>query len=381
MRAVTARQPLWPPVSTVLLVARPCDRPNSDFTDRSKCDDDDAALAGWCKAASALNRSDPLAGRPTDVQQLVRITIRSGPVVRGVRLLERPYRRPQLSRFNPRRALYVPQAVSPLTVENPFIKKQPVQSVPVSSAAQPTTLPPTEAPSNATPPTPEVRTPIPVVGAIVDADAPVAYRLPAVSSFAPTPVDASTGPAPRAVLPPQPPSLEASTHVPFSTGGDAEYGPEVSVPESETPNMREADATDTGPWHERSLLQHDLSVSDLPLPPVAEDAAPQGPSPDVERNNGSPVESISPVAPAYTPTANELTSQLLPAVQRGYDLAQRGALFAAQTEFVQVLRRVAQAKDAASRSDEHSRALAAGLRALDEAEDFVPAGHPARSRP
>ncbi len=114
---------------------------------------------------------------------------------------------------------------------------------------------------------------------------------------------------------------------------------------------------------ERSLLQHDLSVSNLPLPPVAEDAAPQGPSPDVERNNGSPVESISPVAPAYMPTANELNVQLLPAVQRGYDLAQRGALFAAQTEFVQVLRRVAQARDAASRSNEHSRALAAGLRA------------------
>jgi tetratricopeptide (TPR) repeat protein len=64
----------------------------------------------------------------------------------------------------------------------------------------------------------------------------------------------------------------------------------------------------------------------------------------------------------------------LPVVQRGYELAQRGALFAAQTEFVQVLRRIAQAKDVASRNDEHSRSLAAGLRAIDEAEDFVPHG-------
>jgi tetratricopeptide (TPR) repeat protein len=64
----------------------------------------------------------------------------------------------------------------------------------------------------------------------------------------------------------------------------------------------------------------------------------------------------------------------MPAVGRGYALAERGALYAAQTEFVQVLRRIAQAKDAAAGSDEHSRALAAGLRALDEAEDFVPAG-------
>ncbi len=77
---------------------------------------------------------------------------------------------------------------------------------------------------------------------------------------------------------------------------------------------------------------------------------------------------------AYPPTMAELTSQLLPAVQRGYNLAQRGAFFAARTEFIQVLRRVAQAKDAGSDSDEHSRALAAGLRALDEADDFVPQG-------
>jgi tetratricopeptide (TPR) repeat protein len=76
----------------------------------------------------------------------------------------------------------------------------------------------------------------------------------------------------------------------------------------------------------------------------------------------------------YTPTTAELTSQLLPAVQRGYALAQRGALYAAETEFVQVLRRAAQAKDAARNSEDHSRALAAGLRALDEAADFAPHG-------
>jgi tetratricopeptide (TPR) repeat protein len=69
-----------------------------------------------------------------------------------------------------------------------------------------------------------------------------------------------------------------------------------------------------------------------------------------------------------------LTHQLLPAVQRGYNLAQRGGYFAARTEFVQVLRRVAQAKDANSGTDEHARALAAGMRALDESTDFIPQG-------
>ncbi len=69
-----------------------------------------------------------------------------------------------------------------------------------------------------------------------------------------------------------------------------------------------------------------------------------------------------------------LTAQLLPAVQRGYNLAQRGAFFAARMEFIQVLRRVAQAKDAAAGTNEFSAALAAGLRAMDEADDFVPRG-------
>ncbi len=82
----------------------------------------------------------------------------------------------------------------------------------------------------------------------------------------------------------------------------------------------------------------------------------------------------APAALAYPATKSELTNQLLPAVQRGYNLAQHGAFFAARTEFIQVLRRVAQAKDAGSNSDNHARALAAGLRALDEAGDFVPQG-------
>jgi tetratricopeptide (TPR) repeat protein len=77
---------------------------------------------------------------------------------------------------------------------------------------------------------------------------------------------------------------------------------------------------------------------------------------------------------AFPATSPGRTAQLLPAVQRGYNLAQRGAFLAARTEFIQVLRRVAQAKDATSGTSEYSAALAAGLRAMDEADDFVPRG-------
>ena len=150
------------------------------------------------------------------------------------------------------------------------------------------------------------------------AQRPAAYERPHVSSFAPRPVTPAPMPL-DVVLPPSPPA------------GDS-----------------------------RSEL---LRVASHPVP--------------APTNAGTPVPNlIAPIAGAqrYTPTTTELTSQLLPAVQRGYALAQRGALYAAQTEFVQVLRRVAQAKDAARNGEEHSRALAAGLRALDEAADFSPRG-------
>jgi tetratricopeptide (TPR) repeat protein len=112
---------------------------------------------------------------------------------------------------------------------------------------------------------------------------------------------------------------------------------------------------------------------------------------DILRSSGEPVADSSPSQtkpPAdgpsfftnnadmvpYMPVSAGLSAQLLPNVQRAYALAQRGSLYAAQTEFIQILRRIAQAKDADEGYDDHSRALAAGLRAIDEADDFAPAG-------
>jgi tetratricopeptide (TPR) repeat protein len=106
--------------------------------------------------------------------------------------------------------------------------------------------------------------------------------------------------------------------------------------------------------------------------------------PDEEaRVTGQPPTPVAPPTTADVPasaaplpfhTGSSLNTQLLPAVQRAYNLAQRGAYFAARTEFIQILRRVAQSKDAVAGTDEFSSALAAGLRAMDEAEDFVPSG-------
>jgi tetratricopeptide (TPR) repeat protein len=59
-------------------------------------------------------------------------------------------------------------------------------------------------------------------------------------------------------------------------------------------------------------------------------------------------------------------------VRSGFGLGQRGAYYSARGEFIQALRLIAQSLDVKSSTDLHSKALAAGLRAMQEADDFVP---------
>jgi len=61
-------------------------------------------------------------------------------------------------------------------------------------------------------------------------------------------------------------------------------------------------------------------------------------------------------------------------IRDGFELAGRRAYFAARAEFVAALRLISQGLDTQHRTAAHSRALAAGLTALKEAEDFFPAG-------
>ena len=59
-------------------------------------------------------------------------------------------------------------------------------------------------------------------------------------------------------------------------------------------------------------------------------------------------------------------------IHYGFDLASRGALHSAQAEFIQALRIVAEGLDTEAGTQTHDAALTAGLRALQEAEDFAP---------
>ena len=133
--------------------------------------------------------------------------------------------------------------------------------------------------------------------------------------------------------------------------------PEQVSPESTSPESQSTELVAATRHRARARLcqahrtqQSHRKKTPPPSPPTAPRWFPTCPSPPV-----SP--------PSSCPPCSEPTR-----------LAQRGSLYAAQTEFIQVLRRIAQAKDADEGYDDHSRALAAGLRALDEADDFAPSG-------
>lgn len=88
------------------------------------------------------------------------------------------------------------------------------------------------------------------------------------------------------------------------------------------------------------------------------------------RPEAAPKSSAAP-APA-SPTGPIVTERAVSKIRRGYELAERGAFFAARNQFVDVLRMIADAKDELHGAPRRTVALAEGLRALDEAADFTP---------
>ena len=61
-------------------------------------------------------------------------------------------------------------------------------------------------------------------------------------------------------------------------------------------------------------------------------------------------------------------------IRHGFELAGRGAYYAARAEFIAALRMVAQGLDTDRQTTIHGKSLAAGLTAMKEAEDFLPRG-------
>ncbi len=100
-------------------------------------------------------------------------------------------------------------------------------------------------------------------------------------------------------------------------------------------------------------------------------------APTTERVVNSPVSTGRPNAPGRT-SLEMISPQAQAHINYALNLAERGAVQSAQAEFVIALDLIADALDADtwSSSREHARAVQAGLTAIEEARDFVPADTP-----
>ncbi len=115
-------------------------------------------------------------------------------------------------------------------------------------------------------------------------------------------------------------------------------------------------------------------------PPPLLASRPAEPAPAVEPPGGADGQSVSP--PMRLPVTRPLRSQAMEKIaaeadqqiRHGFELASHGACFAARAQFTAALRLVAQGLDNDRNSTVHSQALSAAVTAMNEAQDFIPAG-------
>jgi len=181
------------------------------------------------------------------------------------------------------------------------------------------------------------------------------------------PVSASMPPVePRLLDPGKPAAIEMFERLfrPLAVEPSSQYGSEVTV-------EPEGCAEDwSGLLDERA--QED-AAEDLPqpLPPVDRD----GERPDrlsAVEADGKDVERFDPREYERCRSLELIAEEADKHTRRGFELAGKKAHFSARLEFTRALRILAQGLDTERNTNRYSQALAAGVRALDEAEDFLP---------
>jgi tetratricopeptide (TPR) repeat protein len=196
--------------------------------------------------------------------------------------------------------------------------------------------------------------------ASVAATGPSLRRLPSMPKAAPAPVEQALSTSSTRRLPPQLPAADYEA-APANVAA-ASLSPTLPL---ESPMPTSLSATAPAP------------VATAPQPP---------PSPtnrftlaQIERNRQDamgPVRSQLSELEAYRLNVDDaqlgvVADQSRVLIQEGIGLAERGAFFSARSNFVSALRTIAQTLDGESPSPVHTEALAMGLDALDEADDFA----------
>ena len=146
-----------------------------------------------------------------------------------------------------------------------------------------------------------------------------------------------------------PPAAEAPKNTPY-TPAEIPFEPKAELPAPQLPSPPAQTGEQT--WRLDDQVRH--------VPPPQAEFEPS-PTPSMRSaDDGAALRAVA-------ERADEL-------VRHGYSLGQRGAYFSARAELIQSLRLVAQALDAQQGGDAHSAALARGMQALEEADDFAPKG-------
>ncbi|MHB8899445.1 MAG: hypothetical protein ACYC6Y_11910 [Thermoguttaceae bacterium] len=287
-----------------------------------------------------------------------------------------------------------------------FLPLAPVDAQPPAPSQSPDQVAGSGGPDVLADPIGGVLVPLPPVDAQVAADVPPAGAQPAGSPlpgqplgpFGYGPQDVAAGD----LLVPLPPVLPAQV----ASAPQAEPAPiplppidrsPVSTPASTSAvrlieGLFEPVAAQPARGIRSQLTEHAESAGDAPAPldsATADLAAPESgdqqlgvfqPLPPVERLDEATQLSPSAGPDQSTPAADNPRSWELELIaqeadehsRRAFGLAGKKAHFAARLEFTRALRIVAQGLDTQQKTNRHSLALAAGLRALTEAEDFLP---------
>lgn len=232
---------------------------------------------------------------------------------------------------------------------------EPLPPVDAPLAVEP--LPPIEMPADIEPfldvePLPEIE-PLPEVGPLPDVELP--DELPTDEGSAAPSRPELTPPAIAENDAPVPEDDRQRTPV-RSAEGDLGLAPPGNAAQNAFPVVRQAPVVAPAPVGVSPPDSGTVrSVFPIDVKPVSPDPRPPAPGPS----------SASMAAVAR---------QAQQMIQHGYELGGRGALYSARAEFIAALRTIVQALDVQAGGRAHSEALSAGLKALDEAEHFVPQG-------
>jgi tetratricopeptide (TPR) repeat protein len=140
--------------------------------------------------------------------------------------------------------------------------------------------------------------------------------------------------------------------------GSSAAGPALESPSDIGPTRNEP-VSDDKPTAPRPALSPDFAAAFAVQPKRSIEA----------EDRLAPLSGPSDPTPALIAVANQADAH----IARGFELAQRGATCTARAEFIRALRLSAAALDEQRQTVAHSRAVSNGLRAMEEAEEFVSA--------